>query len=228
MQFQAKNALHAHLVGPHRHTHEGTTPTTWQTNYWTDSEACSPILLGGPHRAFGTIINLAAHVAEALHQRFRIAQISLRYRLCHECTLDTRIATFRCHTNSSMKLPSLRHFQDRFLTTNWEKRGKTGLCFARFFILTFCGLFASHNSNPYPNRSRIARCIAAKMVNNDQRKPHPANIGNVHDLCQPNTALLLPMHLWLLVSHLNAAITSLRVCGDDTASNARLPSRRCL
>ena len=29
-----------------------------------------------------------------------------------------------CHTNRSVKLPSFRHFQDQFLTTNKEKWGK--------------------------------------------------------------------------------------------------------
>ena len=39
-------------------------------------------------------------------------------------SLDTRIAASNCHTNRSVKLPSFRHFQDRFLTTNKEKWGK--------------------------------------------------------------------------------------------------------
>ena len=38
--------------------------------------------------------------------------------------LGARIAAFRCHTNRSVKLPSFRHFQDRYRTTNWEKWGK--------------------------------------------------------------------------------------------------------
>ena len=51
---------------------------------------------------------------------------------------DTRIATFRCHTNRSLKLPSFGHVQDRFLTSNKEKCGKyMGLCFARFLFLMF-------------------------------------------------------------------------------------------
>ena len=63
-----------------------------------------------------------------------------------------------CHTNRSVKLPSFRHFQDQFLTTNKRSGGrKMGLCFARFVFLTFRGPLASHDSNPYPNRSRIAR-----------------------------------------------------------------------
>ena len=51
----------------------------------------------------------------------------------------TRIATFRCHTNRSVKLPSFRHFQDWLLTTNrerwWEKLSGLfwqGLCFQHF------------------------------------------------------------------------------------------------
>ena len=39
-------------------------------------------------------------------------------------SLDTRIAASNCHTHRSVKLPSFRHFQDRFLTTNKEKWGK--------------------------------------------------------------------------------------------------------
>ena len=39
-------------------------------------------------------------------------------------SLGTRIATSNCHTNRSVKLPSFTHFQDQFLTTNKEKRGK--------------------------------------------------------------------------------------------------------
>ena len=38
--------------------------------------------------------------------------------------LGTRIATFSCHTNRSVKLPSFRNFQDQILTTNKEKWGK--------------------------------------------------------------------------------------------------------
>ena len=69
-----------------------------------------------------------------------------------------------CHTNRSVKLPSFRHFQDRFLTTNKEKWGKkTALCFAGFVLLTFRRLLASHDSNPYPDRSRITRYNASKL-----------------------------------------------------------------
>ena len=70
------------------------------------------------------------------------------------------------HTDRSVKLPSFRHFQDQFLTTSKEKWGKKNgpvfrkvLCFSN---LTFRGPLASHNSNPYPNRSRIARYNATK------------------------------------------------------------------
>ena len=38
-----------------------------------------------------------------------------------------------------------------------------GLCFARFVFLTFRRPLASHDVNPYPNRSRIARYNATKM-----------------------------------------------------------------
>ena len=39
-----------------------------------------------------------------------------------------------------------------------------GLCFAMFVFLTFRGPLALHDSNPYPNRSRIARYNATKFV----------------------------------------------------------------
>ena len=39
-----------------------------------------------------------------------------------------------------------------------------GLCFAMFVFLTFRGPLASHDSNPYPNRSRIARYNATKLL----------------------------------------------------------------
>ena len=70
-----------------------------------------------------------------------------------------------------MKLPSFRHFQDRFLTANKEKWGKdTALCFTRFVFLMFRGPLASHDSNPYPNRSRIAQYNATKPLS-DQANP---------------------------------------------------------
>ena len=55
----------------------------------------------------------------------------------------TRIAAWACY------FPSFRHFQDQFVATNRETWGtKTGLCFARFWLLTFPGRFASHDLNP--------------------------------------------------------------------------------
>ena len=78
------------------------------------------------------------------------------------------------HTNRSVSLSHasqrevalvFRHFQDRFLTTNREKWGKkAGLCFARFVFLAFCEPFGSHDSNPYSNRGRMARCNATKVA----------------------------------------------------------------
>ena len=83
--------------------------------------------------------------------------------VCTDCSHEFIALAFSRHTNGSVKLPSFRHFQDRFLTANRENgEKKTGLCFARFVLLTFRGLLASHNSNPYPNRSRIARYNATK------------------------------------------------------------------
>ena len=48
------------------------------------------------------------------------------------------------HTNRSVKLPSFRHFQDRFLTTNRKKRREeNGPLFRKVCVfLTFCGLWA--------------------------------------------------------------------------------------
>ena len=78
------------------------------------------------------------------------------------------------HTNSSVKLPCK---SQREIALVWAlsrpipyyHQGKvggreTGLCFARFvFFWTFRG--ASHDSNPYPNCSRIARYNATKFKN---------------------------------------------------------------
>ena len=71
--------------------------------------------------------------------------------------------------NRSVRLLSFRHFQDRFLTTNKEKwKKKTALCFAEFVFLTFRGAVALHDSNPYRNLSRIARCKATKSWMTDK------------------------------------------------------------
>ena len=45
-----------------------------------------------------------------------------------------------------------------------------GLCFAIFVFLTFRGPLASHDSNPYPNRSRIARYNATKVLRRVPRR----------------------------------------------------------
>ena len=78
-------------------------------------------------------------------------------------SLGTRIAAFSCHTNRSVKLPSFRHFQDQFPTTNKEKWGKKNGPVFRSNVCVFDvrGPLASHDSNPYPNRSRIARYNAS-------------------------------------------------------------------
>ena len=58
-----------------------------------------------------------------------------------------------------------------------EFRGrKTGLRFAGFVFLTFPGPLASHDSNPYSNRSRITRC----------------NATNVSTICYENASQLPP------------------------------------
>ena len=58
-----------------------------------------------------------------------------------------------------------------------------GLCFAMFVFLTFRGPLASHDSNPYPNRSRIARYNATKIGPSnptpDIRKNLLGRIGSV-------------------------------------------------
>ena len=71
--------------------------------------------------------------------------------LSHESQreIDPRLGTFK--TNSL--LPTRR---------KWGR--KMGLCFAMFVFLTFRGPLASHDSNPYPNRSRIARYNATKLT----------------------------------------------------------------
>ena len=51
------------------------------------------------------------------------------------------------------------------LPTSKSGGRKTGLCFARFVVLTFRGPLASHDSNPYPNLSRIARYNTTKLHN---------------------------------------------------------------
>ena len=72
------------------------------------------------------------------------------------------LATFCCHTNRSVKLPSFKAILIRQIP-DWKWGNKTGLCFAEFMFLSFCGPFASHDSNPYPNRSRIARYKPTKL-----------------------------------------------------------------
>ena len=52
-----------------------------------------------------------------------------------------------------------------------------GLCFAMFVFLTFRGPLASHDSNPYPNRSRIARYDATKVSRRTHKLFGPVNPG---------------------------------------------------
>ena len=67
----------------------------------------------------------------------------------------TRIPAWNC--------PRLGTFKTNSLIPTMRNWGKdTGLCFARFVVLTFRGPFASQDSNPCPNRSRIARYNATK------------------------------------------------------------------
>ena len=55
---------------------------------------------------------------------------------------------------SPQRFASAQKFRLTANKENGEK--KTAPCFARFVLLTFRGPLASHDSNPYPNRSRIA------------------------------------------------------------------------
>ena len=60
--------------------------------------------------------------------------------------------------------PLLGTFKTNSLLPTRRSGGRiTGPCFARFVFLTFRGPLASHDSNPYPNRSRIARYNATKF-----------------------------------------------------------------
>ena len=47
----------------------------------------------------------------------------------------TNRSVCRCHTNSSMKLPLFKRFQDRFLTTNREKWEQNGASFRKVLFL---------------------------------------------------------------------------------------------
>ena len=53
-----------------------------------------------------------------------------------------------------------------FVTSKQKWGLKPGLGFAGLVFLAFRGLLASHDSNPYPNRSRIARYNATKVGGN--------------------------------------------------------------
>ena len=71
--------------------------------------------------------------SDSVSQKFRRDTVRLP-----SAPSGTQIAAFRRHTNRSVKLPSLRHFQDQVLTIDREKREKKkGLCFAGFVFLTF-------------------------------------------------------------------------------------------
>ena len=57
---------------------------------------------------------------------------------------------------------------------------KTALCFARFVFLTFRGPLASHDSNPYPIRSRIARYNATKLATHARSGGTWVALADVH------------------------------------------------
>ena len=116
---------------------------------------------------------------------FRISKVSPRYRPCPLCHLGTRIAAFSCHTNRSVKLPSFRHFQDQFLYYQQGEVGEeNGPVFRNVCVLTFHGQLASHDSNPYPQRSRIARYNATKLASCSTLDHFLANAPTPHRMLQ--------------------------------------------
>ena len=76
------------------------------------------------------------------------------------CSLSTRMAAFRCHMNRSVKLPSLRCFQDQFLTTSRDKGGekKGRACFAKNW-----GFFLK--PQPPHTRQNMNKKMAPKLPN---------------------------------------------------------------
>ena len=94
----------------------------------------------------------------------RSASLAIPHRLpnaplAHESQrqIAIRIAARNCPRLGTFKTNSL-------LPTRRNGGRKMGLCFAGFVLLTFRGPLASHDSNPYPNRSRIARYNATKFL----------------------------------------------------------------
>ena len=83
----------------------------------------------------------------------------------------TRIAAWNCPCLGTLKT-------DSWVPTGRSGENKAGLCFARFVFLTFRGPLASQDSNPYPNRSRIARYNATKFGKCYQTNSKSFQIGN--------------------------------------------------
>ena len=100
-----------------------------------------------------------ANFAATLRWRFRIAQVSSQYHLFPECTLDTRITTFRCYTNRSVKLASTVTFKtDSSLPLATSRHGcKKRPLFRK--VLVFDGWRAVHRAR-FGIRIRIAARIA--------------------------------------------------------------------
>ena len=69
-----------------------------------------------------------------------------------------------------------------------------GLCFAMFVFLMFRRPLASHDSNPYPNRSRIARYNATKVRDRWRGGKHGRDIVGT-----PASPSVLPLLLLLLL-----------------------------
>ena len=82
-----------------------------------------------------------------------------------------------------------------------------GLCFAMFVFLTFRGPLASHDSNPYPNRSRIARYNVTKArgalrAREKYRKlePHSGTLKSSQNLYPKDPAILKVLRSYSLTT----------------------------
>ena len=94
----------------------------------------------------------------------------------HRTSFTAKTSVFRVHLGHMNRNASVSHelqlgvalVQPLSRLTLAYQHGevKKSLCFAEFEFLTFHGLFASHDLNPYPTRSCIARwrrCMSPKQ-----------------------------------------------------------------
>ena len=131
------------------------------------------------------------------------------------------------HTNRSVFLthgaqreigPRLGTFETNSLLPTRRSGGrKMGLCFAMFVFLTFRGPLASHDSNAYPNRSRIARHNATgrgfprywDTISHREtaliRVPCTAKLGRTQESCCKGTLRTPPTEQCLNATLLEAA-----------------------